>query len=386
MSATLQSEHALASLRAEFPLLADCVYMNSNSTGATPRGAEGVLREYWETLQHWRDAVWEGWWTRYLAYADALAEFIGAAAGSVVTDVNTSALMGRLATCFDYRGRRNRIVISDQEFPSISFLWRGMARLGAELVVVRSPSNDRIDEEALLAAIDERTLLLCVSHATFTTGALVDLPRIVDRAHQAGAHVLVDAYQSVGTVPVDVRNLDVDFLVAGANKWLCGRESAFLFVRPELVERLQPAASGWMASANPFAFADATEHAANARRFAAGTPAILGALLSRVGLDLVRSWGIATIRALSLAHTERVIRRADAAGISVRTPREPDKRGGIVSLAFAGAAEVARELNARGLVCSYRGAVRVAPHFYNTADEVERFMDALCALAKERRS
>jgi selenocysteine lyase/cysteine desulfurase len=375
-----------ASVRAEFPLLAECVYMNSNSTGATPRGAERVLGEYWDTLRHWRDSAWEAWLARHRAYADALAALVGAPAGSVVTDASTSALLGRLGTCFDLRPPRNRIVTTDLEFPSVPFLWRGFARHGAELVVVPSKEGTQIDEDALAEAIDERTLFVCVSHATFGTGALVDIERVVRRAHDVGALAAVDAYQSVGTVPIDVRALGVDFLVAGAHKWLCGRESAFLYVRPELTPSLFPAAAGWMASADPLSFSNVAEYAPDARRFAAGTPAVLGALVSQVGLDIVREVGVETIRALSLAHTERIVRRADDAGLRVRTPREAKRRGGIVSLSFPGDADVARALNARGFVCSYRGAVRVAPHFYNTPDEVERFMDALSALAKERRS
>ncbi len=372
-----------ARARDEFPLLAECVYLNSNSTGATPRGVERVLREYGETLYRWRDSVWETWLAKLAAYADAIAALLGAPAGSVVTDTSTSALLARVASAFDYRGPRRRIVTSDLEFPSIPFVARGFARHGAEVVTI--PSNgDRIDEEALLSAIDERTVLVCVAHATYATGALLDAKRIADRAHQAGAYLLLDAYQSVGTVPVDAPALGVDFLFGGANKWLCGRESAFLYVRPEITASLFPAAAGWMASASPLSFTDVTEYAPNARRFASGTPAIVGALVSQVGLDIVRAIGVDAVRRASLANTERIIRRADDAKLRVRTPREPARRAGIVSLAFPGDAEVARALGARGFVCSYRGAVRVAPHFYNTPDEVERFMDALVALKHER--
>src|SRR5262249_4964948 len=188
------------------------------------------------------------------------------------TDASTSALLGRVATCFDYRPPRNRIVMSDMEFPSIPFLWRGFARHGAEIAVVPSKTGDAIDEEALEAAIDERTLLGCTSHATYATGALLDVKRVVARARAAGALVALDAYQSVGTVPVDVRALGVDFLVGGAHKWLCGRESAFLYVRPEITKSLAPAGAGWMASANPLSFSNVAAYAPNARRFASGTP------------------------------------------------------------------------------------------------------------------
>src|SRR5687767_3018508 len=222
------------SVRAEFPLLAECTYLNSNSTGAFPRGVEKVLARYWETLRSWRDEVWERWWHDLHAYADALAAFIRAPPGSVVTDASLSSLLGRLGTCFDYGGARRRIVITDAEFPTISFVWRAFSRHGAELVIVPS-RGDLVDEDDVCAAVDERTLLVCVSHATFATGQLLDVGRIARHAHRMGALMAVDAYQSVGAVPVGVGRLDPDFLLGGAHKWLCGStESGFMYVRPGL--------------------------------------------------------------------------------------------------------------------------------------------------------
>jgi len=373
----------LSALRTEFPLLETCTYLNSNSTGAVPRGVEAVLRRYWETLRCWRDEVWEGWWGEWHAYADALARLLGAPAGSVVTDTNLTTLLGRLATCFDYRGERRRVVVTDLEFPTVPFLWRGFERYGAQPVVVPS-EGDRVDEERLCAAVDERTLLVCVSHASFTTGALLDVSRVARAAHAVGALVVVDAYQTVGTVPVEVGGLEVDFLLGGAHKWLCGStESAFLYVRPGLLPSLRPAATGWIAGEDPFTFEPPRNWAPTARRLAAGTPAVLPSQVSRVGLELLADVGLPTIRAHSLACTSRVMARADEAGLTVVTPREEARRGGVVSLRFPGDAEVARRLVARGFVCSYRGLLRVAPHVYNTLEEVEHFMDALVAEARE---
>jgi kynureninase len=369
-------------LRAEFPLLARCVYLNSNSTGATPRGARDAFENYWNTLANWRDEAWEQWWSELGGHADALAALIGAPPGSVVCDTNVATLLGRVLSCFDYRARP-RIVFSDLEFPSVPFTVKAHARYGA--VPVQVPSDGiAIDPERVVAAIDGQTQLVVLSHATFGTGALLDVAPIVARAREVGALVALDAYQSVGTVPVDVGSLDVDFLFGGAHKWLCGSyESAFVYVRPSLTAQLEPAATGWIASADPLSFAPPTAWASNARRFAGGTPAVLPALFSKPGLALVNEVGPTVIRALSLAHTDRIIARADEAGLDVVTPRAYHRRGGIVALRFANDVAVARALVAKGFVCSYRGAVRIAPHFYNTIDEVDRFMEELIRNVRE---
>ena len=375
-------ERSTASIRGEFPLLERCIYLNSNSAGAAPRAAKAALDDYWRTVQNWRDEAWERWWGELEEHADAIAGLIGAPPGSVVCDTNLATLFGRVLSCFDYRARP-RVVTSDLEFPSIPFVVRGFERYGAEGVIVASRDGVTIDAEGVVAAIDERTQLVCVSHATFATGALLDVAPIVRRAREVGALVLLDAYQSIGALPVDVAALDVDFVLGGAHKWLCGSyESAFLYVRPALLPSLEPAATGWIASADPLSFAPATGWADSARRFAGGTPAVLPVLFSRPGLAIVRDLGLETIRSLSLGHTDHVIARADEAGLAVVTPRAHTQRGGIVALRFPGDAAVARALVAAGRICSYRGAIRVAPHFYSRSAEIDRFMDDLIRLAR----
>ncbi len=373
----------LRTLRAEFPLLESCVYLNSNSTGAVPRRAKEALDAYWRTVARWRDEAWAGWWNDLNTYTDELAALLGAPAGSVVCDANVSTLFSRLLSCFEYRDAsgRPRVVTSDREFPAIPHVLRAFERYGVEPVIV--PSRDsvegvEIDAERLLREIDQRTRLVIVSHATFETGALLDLAPIVRRAREVGALVALDAYQSAGVVPLDVAASGVDFVLGGAHKWLCGScESAFLYVRPALLPELRPAATGWIASADPMSFGPPSDWAADARRFAAGTPAVLPAQLSRPGLAIVRELGADAIRRRSLAQTDHIIARADAAGLAVATPRPHERRGGIVALRFAGDADVARGLIANGFVCSYRGGLRIAPHFYNTDEEIDRFFDEL---------
>jgi kynureninase len=368
--------------RSLFPLVTRCVYLNSNSTGATPQSAAGVLDQYWHTLEDWRDEVWQHWWHDLARHADDIAALLGAPPGSVICDTNLATLLSRVMSCFDFRERPG-VVTTDLEFPSVPFILRAFGRYGAALTVVESPDGIAIDAERVARAIDERTQLVCVSHATFVTGALLDVAPIVRRAREVGALVALDAYQTIGAVPIDVGVLDVDFVLGGAHKWLCGSyESAFLYIRPSLVPQLEPAATGWIASTDPLSFEAATSWANNARRFASGTPAVLPSLLSRPGLAIVSEIGVDTIRALSLARTDRLIARADESGLPVATPRTDDRRGGIVALRFPGDAEVARALVARGFVCSYRGGIRIAPHFYNTDEEVDRFMDELVQVAR----
>ncbi|MFI6099094.1 aminotransferase class V-fold PLP-dependent enzyme [Lentzea sp. NPDC051213] len=364
-------------LRDEFPLLGTCVYLNSNSTGAQPRGVRQVLDDYWATITSWRDSAWGGWLEAMAGYRDALADFLGAPRGTVVTDVNTSTLLGRVGTCLDFTGR-NRVVLSHLEFPSMPFLWRGFARYGAEVVVAGGP-GPAFDEDALVAAIDEQTRIVCVSHGSYTTGALIDVTRIVARAKEVGALVLLDAFQTVGVVPVDLAASGVDFAVGGAHKWLCGAHTAFLYARQDLLPELRPAATGWFASESPLSWAPPTQWAPDAQRLASGMPVPLTAMMSRVGLDLFASVGVAQIRAHSLRCTDRIIERADEAGIAVVTPREETRRGGVVVLSFPGDQAVHTRLDAAGMVCSYRGGLRIAPHVYNTLDEVDRFMDEVVA-------
>ncbi|WP_434740249.1 aminotransferase class V-fold PLP-dependent enzyme [Micromonospora sp. SH-82] len=369
---------ALTALRAEFPVLDTGVYLNNNSTGAAPRAVQGVLADYWETLSTWRDDVWQDWHVGLDRYADTVAAFIGASPGSVVTDANLSTLLARVASCFDYRPPRDRVVTTDLEFPTVPFLWKAMGRHGARLDVVSS-GGPHVDEDLLASRIDERTLLVCVPHASFSSGATIDLARLVRRAHEMGALVVVDAFQTVGVVPLDVTALGVDVVLGGAHKWLCGAATAFLYVRPDLTPRLTPTATGWQAGDVALTFRESTGWAAGAQRFAGGTPYPLTSLISQVGLDLLAGVGAEAIRRHSLACTDRILTRAGEAGLTVVSPTPAHRRGGVVCLDVPDGEAVKKRLAERNLVCSWRGWLRIGPHVYNTLDEIDTFMDALVA-------
>ncbi|MDB5213788.1 MAG: Cysteine desulfurase [Myxococcaceae bacterium] len=365
--------------RAEFPLLSACVYLNSNSTGAFPRAGREAAERYYDVVARWRDEAWEGFLGSMRDHADDVAALIGAPPGSVTLDTSVSNLLGRFLSCFDYR-ERPRVVTSDLEFPNVELMLAAFRRYGCEPFVVRSEDGVAIDAEAIADTIDERTQVVIVSHATFASSALTDLGPIVRRAKQMGTLVVVDAYQSLGVVPFDVNALDVDVVLGGSHKWLCGAiDSAFCYVRPSLMRHLEPAATGWMAARDPLAFTRGQGLADDARRMNAGTPAPLPSLTSREGLRIVRAVGVERARALSVARTTRIIERADAAGITVATPRDAHARGGVVNLKLPRGAEVVAALGKEGFICSHRDGARIAPHFYNTDDEIERFMDALVA-------
>ncbi|WBB80638.1 aminotransferase class V-fold PLP-dependent enzyme [Micromonospora sp. WMMD882] len=362
-------------LRDQFPVLSTCVYLNSNSTGAVPGAAEQVLSRYWDTLRGWRDDVWGGWHEGLDRYADSVAALLNAPAGSVVTDANLSTLLARVASCFDYRPPRDRVVTTDLEFPTVPFVWNAFGRYGARLDVVGA-GGPRFDEDALIDRIDERTLLVCVAHASFSSGATLDLARLTRRAHEVGALVVVDAFQSVGVMPVDVTALGVDFLLGGAHKWLCGVGTAFLYVRPDLLPGLEPAATGWQAGDVALTFRPSRRFADGAQRFAGGTPYPLTSLISQVGLDLLAGVGVPAIRAHSLRCTQHIIDRAGALGLPVVSGTDAG-RGGVVCLDIPDGEAVKRRLAARNMVCSWRGYLRVGPHVYNTLEEIDEFMDAL---------
>ncbi len=376
-------ESKMLAARAEMPVLAESVYLNACSTGALPRAARDAMADLGELWMHWRDELWKDRFFGELAgHENALASLVGAAPGSVVTDANVATLLGRVVSCFDFR-ERPKLVTTTLDFPTAPFLFKGFVRYGAEPVVVPSRDGVRVDLEGVLSAIDARTRLVCIPHAVPTTGALVDVRTIVRRAHEMGALVAVDAFATVGAVPIDVGEWNVDFLLGGSHKFLCGMGAAFLYVKPSLLPSLTPAVTGWMGTADPLAFGDASTHAPGTRRFLAGTPSVVGALASKAGLATVSDIGVPAIREASLRRTGRILERAVAAGMKAITPTDVGERGAIACVSFPGDRDVFQTMLARGFVTSYRGSIRVAPHFYNTDDEIERFCDTMIALRDE---
>jgi kynureninase len=283
-----------------------------------------------------------------------------------------------VASCFTFDGARRRVVYEEGNFPSVRYLYQAQERRGADILVAA-------DDEGVVEAIDERTLLVPVTHVLFKTGEIQDIEAIVARAHDVGALVVLDAYQSVGTVPLDVTKLGVDFAVGGSVKWLCGGPgAAWLYVRPELVETLEPALTGWQAHARPFAFEPEQDYAEGAARFLTGTPNVPALYAATAGYEVVEGVGVERIRARSVEQTSLLIELLESAGFDVGSPRDPARRGGTVVVKPPDFERVGRELMDRGVICDWRPDVglRLGPHFYNTDDELRYAVEQIAELSR----
>jgi kynureninase len=323
----------------------------------------------------------EGWWEIGRATGDLLAPILGVPAGTISMHQNVTVAQSIVASCLRYDGPRRRIVLTDLEFPSNMYLFEGFRRYGAEIVYVPSDDAIRTNLDRLLEAIDERTALVCLSLVLFKSSYLHDAKPVIDKAHRVGALVVLDVYQAAGTVPMNLEALGTDFAVGGSVKWLCGGPGAgYLYVRPDLARDLEPAIVGWAAHAAPFEFATgAIQYAAPPERFQSGTPNVPALYAARGGYEIVERIGVDAIRRKSLHLTRRMIERALEAGYRVNTPLDDDVRGGAVIIDVPNGAAVTEELLRREVIVDYRpgAGIRMAPHFYNTLDEVEHAMSVL---------
>ncbi len=369
--------HDLLEWRKEFPILAKTTYLISHSLGAMPRRTAAALQEFAEIWASRGIRAWEeGWWEMPVKLGDLIGSIIGAGSGEVVMHQNVSICQSLVVSCFDWSGPRDKIVTDGLNFPTNDYIYYGLERQGARVCQVTSPDGMTLPLERVLDAIDEQTQLVSVSHVAFRSSFVQNLTAITKRAHEVGAFVLADIYQSAGTVPVDVRALDVDFATGGSVKWLCGGPGAgYLYVRPDLRTQLRPAATGWMAHRHPFDFESGPiDFADDAFRFLNGTPGIPALYSARSGYEIVGQIGVEAIRVKSLRQTQRLIELADEAGFPVRSCRDPQLRGGVVVLHVPNGKEVTRELARREVLVDYRpnAGIRIAPHFYTADDELDR--------------
>jgi kynureninase len=364
--------------RVHFPTLASCTYLISNSLGAMPTGAARDLEEYASLWTRRGVRAWEeAWWALAGEVGDGIGRLFGAPPGTVSMHQNVTLAEAVVISCFDFSGRRNKVVYTDMNFPSVQYLYDRQARaLGARIEVVRSPDGIGVPTEALLAAIDEQTLLVPVSHVLFRSAFVQDARAICARAAEVGAHVVLDAFQSVGTVPVDVTELGCSFLVGGVLKWLCGGPGgAFLYARPDLLERLEPRLTGWMAHEAPFDFAPAPQRfTRGAYRFMNGTPNVPALYAAREGPRLLLEAGLDRVREKSVHQTARLVEAALAEGWKVNAPLDPERRGGTVAVEVPHSYEVKTELLRREVIVDWRpgAGIRISPHFYNTDEECDR--------------
>ena len=375
--------------RAEFPILDKTIYLISHSLGAMPRQTYDALHEYADVWATRGVRAWaEGWWEMPLAIGDEVARIIGAPPCTVAMHQNVSVCQSLILSCFEPKGKRNKIVYSELEFPSVMYVYEAHARDG-RFRLERVPSADGMTAplDTMLAAIDEETLLVPLSHVLFKSAYLQDARAITARAHEVGALVVLDTYQSAGTVPFSVTELDVDFCTGGSVKWLCGGPGAgYLYVHPRWHERLEPKVTGWMAHEAPFAFADELTYAPDIARFLHGSPAIPALYAARSGYHVINEIGVAEIRAKSIRQTNYLIELAAAAGFQVTSPRDAQQRGGTITVNVEHAAAVMRELIRREIICDYRpgAGIRLSPHFYTKDEELELAVSELRKIVDTR--
>jgi kynureninase len=377
----------LLQYRSQFPILQSTTYLISNSLGAMPIGVYDAMKGYADTWARRGVRAWEeGWWMLAAEVGDQIGNLMNAPKGSVSTHQNVTTCQAVVASCFDFSGKRNRVVYSDMNFPSVMYFWEAQRALGARVHMVKTDDGVTVPLQRLLDAIDEETLLVPISHVIFRSAFIQDAAAIVGKAHRVGALVVLDTFQSLGTVPVDVQALNTDFACGGVLKWLCGGPGvAYLYVRPDLGSKLKPRFTGWMAHENSFGFEiGPTRYADPPFRFMNGTPHIPSLEAARPGLRIIAEVGINNIRCKSQQQTSRLIGLAEKQELRVNTPRNPEQRGGTVSIDVP--EEVARELLNRDILVDWRpkAGVRMSPHFYNTHAELETAMEALQEILRER--
>jgi kynureninase len=375
--------------RREFPILGRSTYLISNSLGAMPRGVYDSLDGYADLWAERGIRAWEeGWWELAGTVADRIAPLIGAGPGEISLHQNVTTTEAVITSCFDLRGPRNKVVMTDLEFPSVQYFYHEQRRHGARVELVPSGNPVRFDLEAFLAAIDETTLLVPISLVLFRSSFIVNAKAIIEKAHRVGAQVILDVFQATGTVPFDVSELGVDFAVGGVLKWLCGGPGvAYLYVREDLRQQLRPAFTGWLAHRRSFQFEPGPiEPRDDSYRFLNGTPHIPALYACQPGLDILNQVGVQAIRRKSVGMTTRLLEGARARGWRVNTAEDSAERGGTVSVNCPHAYEVCRELLAREILVDYRpqAGIRISPHFYNQQQECDFALSQIEEILKTR--
>jgi kynureninase len=348
----------------------------SHSLGAMPKEVFSRLTDYAETWATRGVRAWaEGWWELPVTTGNEVARIIGADPGTVVMHQNVSICQSLILSCFEPTPKRNKIVYSELNFPSVMYVYEAHARNDKlRIETVKSDDGITIPLERFLDAIDEETLLVPFSHVLFKSGFLQNAKAITERAHEVGAMVVLDTYQSAGTVPFSVKELNVDFATGGSVKWLCGGPGAgYLYVRPDLQPKLEPKTTGWMAHEAPVAFDTELRYAPGIARFLHGSPAIPALYAAQAGYRIINEIGVERIREKSVRQTTRLIGLAEEAGFRVTSPKEAADRGGTVTVGHEDAAAITRELIRREFIVDFRpgAGVRISPHFYTSDEELE---------------
>lgn len=366
------ASHALARYRSEFPIFRDRIYLNTCSLGALGERTRRKVAEFLDLWQSRGASAWyDVWWDGLGDLRRRYGRIVGALPSEIALGPSISVALSAVAESLDY-ARRPKVVVTSLDFPTVAYQWLAKRARGVEVVVVESPDQVSVPVEAIAQAVDERTALVATSHVYFTSGAIQDIAAVAAAAHARGALCLIDAYQSVGQVPVDVKACDVDFLTAGGLKWLLGGTGiVFLYVREALTRRLAPAVAGWFGHRDQFAFdPHALAFHDDARRFELGTPALAAIYAQLGGLEYIEEIGVPAIRAVTAALTEDLIARAHGLGIRPKVAARSEQRSAIVMLPAADPHAAVRQLATDGIIADARpGHVRLSPFFYNLQDD-----------------
>ena len=374
-----------ASWRDEFPIFQRKTYYNTCSLGALSRRAAHAVNTFLELWDTVGAAAWSGPWLAEIERLRAtFAGLIGADTDEIAVFPSITAALGAVSSALDFRARP-KVVLSEREFPTTVYQWSVKGREGVHLEMLRSPDALAVPVDAYREAVDDRTGLVVASHVYFTSGVIQDVAALAAIAHGAGAHLLVDAYQSIGQLPIDVHRAEVDFLVTGGLKWLLGGPGiAYLYVRRALAERLQPTAVGWFAHRHQFAFdVHRFEYADGARRFEGGTPSVAAVYAGQAGLSLVEEIGVERLRARQVELVRHVVEAARAEGLAPRVPAQIEDLAGIVTIPRRDPPAVVAALAERGIVVDRRpGVVRLSPYFYNSVEDGEHVIHELVDLQR----
>lgn len=381
--------------RDEFPILETCTYLISNSLGAMPRRVYEKLHEYadsWASLgvSAWGVPYQDGptWWELNGFVGDKIAPLMGAPAGSVSVHQNTSIANSILFSALDFSDtKRNKVIISDMDFPSDVYVLRQWLPPHIHLEMIKSPDGIGLDMAELLDAIDERTRLVSLSHVLFKSAYILDAAAIVEKAHRMGAQVVLNGFHSVGVIPLDVQALEVDFYLGGTLKWLCGGPGGvFLYVRPDLLNSLQPKITGWFAHKNPFAFdIERLDLREDTYRLMNGTPGIASLYAIQPGVEILNEVGVKQVREKSIRQTSAIIALAEAADYEIVSPKDSALRAGTVTIRPPHAYGVSRELIERDVIIDYRegAGIRLAPHFYTSDAEIKLTFETMAQILEE---
>jgi len=371
--------------RRRIPLLASCIPMNNCSQAPQTDVTRAAAERY---LDSWNRSGmdWDAWMAEVALAKDAFAKLIGAATSDIAVFGSVSAAASAVASALDLESERRRIVVSGMEFPGVAHVWLAQGRRGAHVCQI-PVRDDVIEPNDYDSLIDERTALVSACHGWYVNGFVQDVGRIAARARAAGALSFVDAYQTLGAVPVNVRDLGVDFLATGTLKFLMGVSGiAFLYVRPEIVESLHPTATGWFGRVDPFAFdARTLDWSPNASRFDAGTPPVVNAYIARAGMEIIDDVSPASLRAWHEVLARRLIDGGRARGLVLHGTDDVSHKTATTAFVVPDSHGIEAAMRARGVLPSARGQViRLAPHFYTTLDDVDCALDTLADVVRAR--